>query len=303
LEIAMRLALLALALLAAPLMAAAEPLPAAVVADPPQDKANPPQLIAFALPSKDVKINAVLYTAAGAGPHPTVLLLHGLPGIDQHLDLARAMQREGWNVLAFHYRGSWGSPGKFTFSHCVEDAASALAWLRNPNTPQAGHIDPNKIVVLGHSMGGMVAAYTGGHDDRLMGTVLMSASDLGARVQGAPRKLVAKAIEDNILNEQGMRTVGDATGESLADDALAHGKDWDFTTFAEGFGKRPVLIVTSNDGLAPSGDKLYDKINAAGGSATKLHLDTDHSFNDQRIALTAALLRWLENLPGAPAGG
>lgn len=30
-------------------------------------------------------------------------------------------------------------------------------------------------------------------------------------------------------------------------------------------------------------------------------LKTDHSFNDQRIALESAIVKWLANLPGAPA--
>jgi pimeloyl-ACP methyl ester carboxylesterase len=55
-------------------------------------------------------LNAVLYIAAGEGPHPNVLLLHGLPGNEQNIDLAQSMRRAGWNVLTFHYRGSWGGP-------------------------------------------------------------------------------------------------------------------------------------------------------------------------------------------------
>ena len=31
--------------------------------------------------------------AAGAGPHPTMLLLHGLPGNERNLDLAQAARR------------------------------------------------------------------------------------------------------------------------------------------------------------------------------------------------------------------
>lgn len=47
-----------------------------------------------------------MYMAAGAGPHPTVLLLHGLPGNEQNVDLAQSIRRAGWNVLTLHYRGS-----------------------------------------------------------------------------------------------------------------------------------------------------------------------------------------------------
>ena len=135
---------------------AAEP-PAAVIADPPQDKVHPATAIPFAMPTHGVRINAILFAAAGAGPHPTVILLHGVPGNDPNFDIARAIQRAGWNVLTFHYRGSWGSPGRYSFTHCREDGEAAVAWLRAPATSADYGIDPNRIVVIGHSMGGFVA--------------------------------------------------------------------------------------------------------------------------------------------------
>jgi pimeloyl-ACP methyl ester carboxylesterase len=71
-------------------------------------------------------LNAVIYVAAGKGPHPTLLLLHGFPGNEQNLDLAQAARRAGWNVLTLHYRGSWGSPGPFP-SPCHRGCAQCRA--------------------------------------------------------------------------------------------------------------------------------------------------------------------------------
>jgi hypothetical protein len=31
-----------------------------------------------------------------------------------------------------HPRGAWGSPGDFSFAHCIEDAEAALTWLHQP---------------------------------------------------------------------------------------------------------------------------------------------------------------------------
>src|SRR3546814_13526648 len=89
---------------------------------------------AFTIPSEDGALNAVLYTAAGSGLHPTLLLLHGFPGNEQNLDLAQAARRAGWNVLTLHYRGSWGSPGSFSFTHASEDAWNALQYLQQSDT-------------------------------------------------------------------------------------------------------------------------------------------------------------------------
>ena len=48
-------------------------------------------------------MNALVYVAAGAGPHPAVILLHGFPGNERNLDLAQDMRRAGWDVLYFNY--------------------------------------------------------------------------------------------------------------------------------------------------------------------------------------------------------
>jgi pimeloyl-ACP methyl ester carboxylesterase len=295
----MRLALaLAAALcLTTPSLSHAAALPAAVVADPPQDKAHPAGMIAFALPTHGTKINAMLYTAAGAGPHPTVLLFHGLPGNEQNLDLARAIQRAGWNVLTLHYRGSWGSPGEYSFAHCLEDGQAAVAWLRAPSAEAAPHIDSTRIVVVGHSLGGFVAGYTAGHDPKLMGAVLISAARLGGGFSGLTREQVTKVMEDNIQNAAGMRTLGDATAQGLADEAIRNGPAWDLVHFAPTLALHPLLMVTSDDGLAPADEALAKSVEAVPGArVSRAHFATDHGYDDQRLALEAAVVDWLGTL-------
>jgi pimeloyl-ACP methyl ester carboxylesterase len=293
-------ALASLVVLAAPAAPWADPIPASVIADPPQDKAHPAQMVAFALPTHGVNINAVLYTAAGAGPHPTVLLLHGLPGNEQNLDLAQAIRREGWNVMTMHYRGAWGSPGSFTFAHCLEDAASALTWLRTPEHDAKYRIDPRKLVMIGHSMGGWITAYIAAHDPEVLATGLISAGDIGS-IGAAPRATAVKIIDDNIGTSDGMHTLA-ATPESLADEAIRNTKAYAMAGDAPGLAKHPLLLVTSDDGLKSGSDALAKAIGDGAAPITQVHLATDHSYSDQRIALEAAVIRWLENLPGAPAG-
>lgn len=99
--------------------------------DPPDDLIHPTRTLPQAIPSSGVNLNAVLYQAGGPGPHPTALLLHGLPGNEQNLDCAQALRRSRCNVLTIHYRGSWGNPGNF--ANCLSDAAAALEWLQDTN--------------------------------------------------------------------------------------------------------------------------------------------------------------------------
>jgi predicted alpha/beta-fold hydrolase len=114
------------------LVLSAQQLPSAITTDPVPDKANRAAMETFQLPSHGAKLNALAYVAAGAGPHPVVILLHGFPGNEKNLDLAQAIRRDGWDVVYFDYRGSWGSPGDFSFTHSIGDNQSAIAYVRDP---------------------------------------------------------------------------------------------------------------------------------------------------------------------------
>jgi hypothetical protein len=54
-------------------------------------------------------------------------------------------------------------------------------------------------------------------------------------------------------------------------------------------------VITSDDGLAASNDAFVAALRKAGGTdITTVHLTTDHSYSDQRIALEKAVLEALE---------
>jgi pimeloyl-ACP methyl ester carboxylesterase len=99
-------------------------------ADPARDSVHPTHNQQLLIPSNGVGLNALLFEGAGPGPHPTVILMHGLPGNERNLDLAQAIRRCGWDVLTFTYRGAWGSPGDFSIANSMEDTAAALAFAR-----------------------------------------------------------------------------------------------------------------------------------------------------------------------------
>ena len=128
--------------------------PDAVIADSPRHPTAPAQLAVLTFPSHGVDLDAMFYLAAGEQPHGTVILLHGLPGHEVNGDLAQSIRRAGWNVLLFHYRGTWGDQGKFSFSSAIEDTAAALRFLRDPATAKRYRIDTNRLVLIGHSFGG-----------------------------------------------------------------------------------------------------------------------------------------------------
>jgi uncharacterized protein len=285
-------AMLLLAWITVPLARADAP-PNAVTSDPPQDSAHPARMEALQIMSHGAAMNAVFYMAAGAGPHPSVLLLHGLPGNEQNLDLAQAIRRAGWNTLTLHYRGNWGSAGRYSLAHCIEDSEAAVAFLRDPKVIQQYGLDPGRIVVMGHSLGGFLAAKLGAEDPMLSGIGLIAAWDVGR--DGPIMAKLSKAKLDAAFNDLPGRVVG-ATAQSLVAEAVAHAKDWTLDAFAPGLAQHRVLIVTAHDDGRKSGQKLASTLMGIGSGVTAVDIETDHPFSDSRIALETAAIRWLATL-------
>jgi dienelactone hydrolase len=286
--------------LAAGASAHGQQLPAALTTDPPVDRAHPASMLSFQIPSHGQPMNAIAYLAAGERPHPAVIVLHGFPGNEKNLDLAQSIRRAGWNAIFFNYRGSWGTPGAFSFANAIDDTQAAIAWLREPANAAKLHIDPKRIALVGHSMGGFMAAYAGSHDPAILGTALISAAnfhdwaggDLKPEQEAANRARLVKRIADNDI-----LPLAGCTAESLADEMLSHRKPWNLVDYAPMFGTRPLLLITSDDGLAPSAAHLAEAVRQSGNAhVTEQHFATDHSYSGQRIALQAAVLNWLAAL-------
>jgi len=263
-------------------------------------KANPASMESFQLPSHGAQLNALVYVAAGAGPHPAVVLLHGFPGNEKNLDLAQDMRRAGWDVLYFNYRGSWGSPGDFSFSHGIEDTAAAIAYLRQPAVAKQLRLDPGRIVLIGHSMGGFMAVQGTAADPAVIAMGLISAGDMGARIpQPLPKameQVTVKAVSAGLAAE-GMAPLAGCTPDGLARETIANAAAWSFASKADALKTRPVFVVTSDDGLAPANGAFVAALRKAGNGRVKtLHLATDHAYSDQRRELSAAVLAWLATI-------
>lgn len=268
----------------------ASPVPAPIYTDPPRDAAHPATMVVLHVPVGGVEINGVAYVAAGAGPHPVLLICHGLPGNEKNLDLAQAARRAGWTAVTFNYRGSWGSPGTFSFSGNLVDAAAVLSYLRDPANAAKLRADPTRIVVFGHSMGGWVAAKTGEHDQRLAGVILASAADF-SRLGGMSRAERIALAADN------MESLAGVSAESMADELGANSAAYALRPDAAALARTPLLVLTSDDGLAPHAEALVAAVRAAGGTrVTSAHVATDHGWSDRRIELESRVLRWLARL-------
>lgn len=276
--------------------AAPSPVPRAVIADPARDAKYPASNRQVLILSHGEGMNALLMLAGGPGPKPTMLLLHGLPGNEQNLDLAQAARRAGWNVLTMHYRGSWGSPGRFSLAGAAQDVEVAMAFLARPENARAYNIDPKRIVIVGHSMGGFLAArYAAGHDD-VLGAVLLDPWNVGAS-----GKAVLARPEGR---QDAIAAMGDDFGNSLAGTDAAtlmaeverHAGEWDLLDTAPALARKPVLIVDAQYGNAAQVAPLAAALKAKGGQVRAVTLASDHGFADHRIALAGVTVDWLEGV-------
>jgi hypothetical protein len=59
-------------------------------------------------------------------------------------------------------------------------------------------------------------------------------------------------------------------------------------------------MLTARYGIGDRDRPVTDALNSAGARVSTIQMDTDHSFSDHRIALSEAVVRWLQTLPVKP---
>lgn len=276
---------------ATPLMAREPATHPAVTTDPAPDAANPARMDAFVIPSGEGAMNAVMYVAAGSGVHPTLLLLHGFPGNEQNLDLAQAARRAGWNVLTLHYRGSWGSPGIFSFTNAAEDAFNALLFLEEASTVAKYRIDTSAIVVAGHSMGGFMAAEAAAAEPRVAGLFLIDPWDPAQTVAALATPQGEAGWKAEVAGD--LPPLSGASYESLTAEIKGDTQKFDLGRKLVGYGRRPLTIIGAERGIGAMARKVGADAQSANPNSRLMVWPTDHSFSDKRIALADALVRFL----------
>lgn len=245
----------------------------------------------------------IFYLAAGAGPHPTAVLFHGFPGYEQNLDIAQHLRAHGWNVLAMHYRGSWGVKGDFSFEHSAEDADVQIRFVLDPENAQKYGIDVHRVIVIGHSMGGFMAASAAAHNKQVAAAVLISAWNIGADYEsghhGSSAVSNVQNEAKNLASDNNLLPLAGTTGEVLAREIYDHQSEFNMNNLAPAIAPRPVFVTTANEGLAPVDHAFAEALRKAGDTrVTERHWDTDHSYSGERPELSRAIFEWAQaNVP------
>jgi uncharacterized protein len=134
--------------------------------------------------SDEWKLPGTLTLPNGSGPFPAVVLVHGsgpndrdetVGGTKVFKDLAEGLASRGIAVLRYEkrtrqYQARMAGLADLTVEEeTVDDAVRAAALLRTQ--PE---IDPRRVYVLGHSLGGYVAPRIAAEDGKLAGLIVMA---------------------------------------------------------------------------------------------------------------------------------
>lgn len=156
---------------------------------------------------------AWLYAPPGEGPHPVIVMGHGLGAVkEMRLDAyAERFQAAGYACLVFDYRHFGASAGQprqlLDIKRQLADWAAALDWVRSRHD-----LDPARIVVWGTSFGGGHALLTAARDH-----------DVAAAVAQCPFTdglASALAVDPVTTAKVGARALRDIVGARLGRDPV-----------------------------------------------------------------------------------
>jgi len=252
----------------------------------------PKKMLELVIHSDGDRMPAMMYQASGKGPHPTVVLLHGMPGNERSLDIAQDARTAGFNVLYFNYRGAWGAEGEYRFTNLDDDAAAAIQYLRD--NAQKLNVDVSSITTLGHSIGGFVSLLTGSKDKGVRCIAAMAPGNPHAFIDkstGKPNTFLSE-YANTLFMLKGLNSA--SLEQDLRDVPRSES---DATLFANALAGRPVLVVAGKqDNITPLAmiNPMIDAYKLAQNSNVTAHrIEGDHSFSSTREQLSKIVVDWL----------
>ena len=261
---------------------------------------------------------------AGTAAHGVVVLVHGLgEHLGRYAHVIAHLNRWGWHVLAYDQRGhgrSEGGRGQLATSHDLLDDLSHVI-----DAARSAHRGP--LVLLGHSMGGLVAARFAGETQadwrRPVDALVMSSPALDPGMNAAQKLLLALLgpIAPSLAVGNGLRPAWISRDKAVVDayvaDPLVHDRvtprlvrfivdagDWVRGHAARWTVPTLLLYPGSDRCVAPAGSRAFAAAAPAGVVQAQEFAPLFHEiFNEpEKAEVFAALQAGLARLMSRPPG-
>ncbi len=226
-----------------------------------------------------------IYRPNEPGRFPAVSICHGYPGDNKNMDLAEELALHGVATLIFYYRGAWGSGGDFGLKGLEPSARDAIEYLMS-----SPFVDPDRVGVVGYSLGGIPLAARLASDPRLRTGVFLSAvGDLSILATG---EMLEAVVSRFIKMGEGKLRALEAEGlMAELPWVLEHQNPVDLIKGV----KVPVFIVVGSEDQEFPPELCRFLFEAANEPKEWLLIEgADHGYSEHRIPLIEAVLGWLK---------
>lgn len=247
----------------------------------------------FRVNSGGIRLATSLFVPPWPGPHPGLVLCHGMPagpqiggvvpqlseGDIEYPALAELCAWEGFATVIFNFRGTGQSQGNFHHLGWATDLDAILSWfIERPE------LDLGRIVLLGSSLGAAVAIYVAAQRQEVSGVV----SFAGPAVMG-PRAYPLEAVER-------MRKMGIIRDPDFPYDIEEWALEGEKLSPDKWIGKvspRPILLIHGDSDNTVNPDNMYKLFECAGEPKyLRLLPGVGHRFRQEQAAIGEVLL-WI----------
>ncbi|MGZ9586532.1 alpha/beta hydrolase [Paenibacillus marinisediminis] len=226
---------------------------------------------------------------------PLTIICHGFVGSRIGVDrlfvkAARRLAAEGHVVLRFDYAGcgeSTGEYGDLGIDAMIEQTQAVLEYGL-----QCGDVDPQRITLIGHSLGGAVALLTAVRDTRVKRLVLWSAV-------AYPFNDIVSIIGRKRFDESVKQGITDYLGYSFTPNYFETlGRHQPYQEASKFQGDVLLIHGTSDDVIPADYSFLYQKVfwmRSDGQCDKEIIFQADHTYSsgDHREQVYTATIDWL----------
>ena len=193
-----------------------------------------------------------------------------------------------------------GSGGDYLWKNLVDDVQSAINFMESEYAQNKFRNDSDKIILVGHSMGGFAALFNAIRFNDIKYAVSLAgfnAGFFGGLIES--NKPVYEFSAQHL--QPSMDFVKCGSAEVLLNELITYKNEWNLLNHIEKLAEKNLLIVgAKNDSTTPLEIHHLPLVNSLKMSNAKnvkeFILETGHSFADKRIALARIISEWLKEI-------